>query len=737
MSRLKCGALLLCSIALTFSSATQAQQRRLVILKVDGLNDDLLEQTMRSIDPETGKSQLPWITRIFADNGTVYSNFYTRGISLSAPSWSMLDTGSHTIIRGNVEYDRFTGEVYDYLNFFPLYIGYAQQRQVDMPGVEVLDRAGIPLLIDRYKYQQVYQSFQLFQRGVRWNTLESVLKRKFSSKSIFSMLEGSTPSHDSLLAEQTRAELAESLKGDEALYLDFFTGDVDHEGHATTDQAALLKQLRKVDELAGHIWTGIQASPYAANTVFVMVSDHGMNNVSGIVSQTFSLPDVLNSPEGGAHHVVTNREQFSDFKLMGLYPLLHRVTTPSTASFYLKGEADHYPTAWLDIDGNERAALHLRNSDVNKIHILLLQLARTDLDPLIRKAAANCVTETIDLHRAAWSKTAAELDEEMRALAELIAQRKPEVAAIPKHWKKDQIAEGDHRVAWRLRGVWDDWKDELSAYSAYSKRLKALLALRADPLVPLKEKISDLIPEMSLGDSNTPGEITHYVTGPAMGGLRVASDGRLDEELSFRHVDYLALFANQRAHNVPQPELSLKPIDFSALRLPDRDGSHAYWLYGNAESQIVILSAPDDRISVQPVRNLRQQDKKIVWENVPWRAGLPLALMEDPDISIGATDRADWLSRPHTEAEWLQAIHRSKYSNGVIGITEELSPISPTFQARPALAPCCCGTNAAAVNWYKPICTCLRPTIGTSTSAFLTPVEIMAASSAFQRTRFG
>ncbi len=46
----------------------------------------------------------------------------------------MLDTGHHTVIRGNVEYDRFTGEVYDYLNFFPLYIGYARQRQIDMPG---------------------------------------------------------------------------------------------------------------------------------------------------------------------------------------------------------------------------------------------------------------------------------------------------------------------------------------------------------------------------------------------------------------------------------------------------------------------------------------------------------------------------------------------------------------------------------------------------------------------------
>ena len=149
---------------------------RVVIIKVDGLNADLLAKTMAEMDPATGKSRLPWIEHIFRENGTVFENFYTRGISLSAPSWSMLDTGHHTVIRGNAEYDRYTGEVYDYLNFFPFYVGYSRQHEVDMPGVEVLDRAGIPLIIDAYSHPQVYQSFQLFQRGVRWETLQNVLK---------------------------------------------------------------------------------------------------------------------------------------------------------------------------------------------------------------------------------------------------------------------------------------------------------------------------------------------------------------------------------------------------------------------------------------------------------------------------------------------------------------------------------------------------------------------------------
>ncbi|MGH9583847.1 MAG: hypothetical protein ACRD4O_13000 [Bryobacteraceae bacterium] len=56
----------------------------------------------------------------------------------------------------------------------------------------------------------------------------------------------------------------------------------------------------------------------------------------------------------------------SDFKLRGLNPLVHRVVTSGTASFYLSGAASEYPTAWLDIDGNERAAVQFRNSDLNK-----------------------------------------------------------------------------------------------------------------------------------------------------------------------------------------------------------------------------------------------------------------------------------------------------------------------------------------------------------------------------------
>jgi hypothetical protein len=661
----------LLAFILLVSPAWSATPRRLVILKVDGLGEDLLASALEERDPASGKSQLPWLSHIFAEQGAIYENFYTRGISLSAPSWSMLDTGRHTIIRGNVEYDRFTGEVYDYLNFFPLYIGYARQKQVDSPGVEVLDRAGIPLLIDHFEFPQIFQSFQLFQRGVRWTTLQDVLKRKFSSKSIFSMLEGATPSYDSLLQTQTKAELVENLQQPQVLYLDFFTGDVDHIGHASSEPAALLKELRKLDTLAGQLWTAIQHSPLADQTLFVMVSDHGMNNVPRIVSQTYNLTDLLNSPAGGAHHVVTNREQLSDFKFRSLYPLLHRVVNPSESSFYLRGEAEHYPTAWLDIDGNERAALHLRNSDLNKIHVLLQQLARPELEPGLRKAAAQAVNETIDKHRSQWSSTAQQLDEELQALKEAIKARRTVVGEEPR--KFNDL--GEKRKAWRLRQELEDWQMEYEAYSAYLKHLQKLLTFEPGPLKIFTGKIADLIPEMSVGDLNTQEQIRHYVAGPGPDGLQMSADGRLDEERSFRYVDYPKLFCEQRGLNRPQPELPEKPVDFTAMRIADTSsGEHVYWLYGGEQSQLEILTDSTGRIALRPL-------------NGGWRNGLPLALVEDPDLRIPAgVQRLEWLSEWHSEQEWFAAIHKTRYSNGVIGVTEELSPVGENVPGRPGMA---------------------------------------------------
>src|SRR6185295_19354488 len=141
-------------ILLLLPASARAQAKRLVILKLDGLPYDTVDRLVREQDPRTGKSQLPWIDYIFYQRGTRLENFYVRGISLSGPSWSMLDTGQHLQIKGNVEFDRYTLHAYDYLNMIPFFLRGVRGAQVDMVGVQVLDSLDIPLLIDAYPHEE-------------------------------------------------------------------------------------------------------------------------------------------------------------------------------------------------------------------------------------------------------------------------------------------------------------------------------------------------------------------------------------------------------------------------------------------------------------------------------------------------------------------------------------------------------------------------------------------------------
>src|ERR1051325_7911141 len=163
-----------------FAAVATPRARRLVLVKIDGLPHRLVDEFANETDPETGKSRLPWVKHVFYDNGTRLDNFYVRGMSLSAPSWSLLDTGQHLQIKGNVEFDRYTLHSYDYLNFIPFWVANVGGVRVDMPGPELLDEVGVPLLLDAYPYDERYVSFQLYQRGTRWTTLQRGLQNKFA-----------------------------------------------------------------------------------------------------------------------------------------------------------------------------------------------------------------------------------------------------------------------------------------------------------------------------------------------------------------------------------------------------------------------------------------------------------------------------------------------------------------------------------------------------------------------------
>ncbi|MCA1630521.1 MAG: alkaline phosphatase family protein [Acidobacteria bacterium] len=417
--------------------AARAQARRVVVVKVDGLSQDQIDRFINERDARSGKSLLPWFEHVFYERGTRLQNFYVRGMSLSGPSWSLLDTGQRLQIKGNVEFDRLTLHSYDYLNFIPFWLGHLGRVRVDMPGVELLDELGVPLLVDNYHYDQRHISFQLYQRGTRWTTLERGLKGYFvrTPGDLFDEwvmgLEGRN-----ILMSQLEREVLDKLNDPRVRYLDFYTTEFDHAAHHNRDRATHLAALQELDDQIGRIWTAIQKTPQAAETALVVVSDHGTNTDGRVYSQGFNLVKLLASAGGGGHHVVTKRRLMNDYAVKGFYPLVPLIYTTSDETYYLKGQSNDYPTALVDFDGNERAAVHLRDSDLNALHVLLARLQSRKLSPAQARAATDYFFATVERRRAGWRRLVSELTEELGALRRLIVKQQALYETRPKKWTK-------------------------------------------------------------------------------------------------------------------------------------------------------------------------------------------------------------------------------------------------------------------------------------------------------------
>jgi hypothetical protein len=141
--------------------------------------------------------------------------------------------------------------------------------------------------------------------------------------------------------------------------------------------------------------------------------------------------------------------------------------------------------------------------------------------------------------------------------------------------------------------------------------------------------------------------------------------------------------------NNVQPGVDNHPVDFVATRIPleyiarelggdlqpDRD---VIWVYGGPEQQALILSreAADGRLSLRylPVAGLEQDaDGNVHFERVPWRKGLPLKIWEDQRLDVPEDARASYLDGWHTDVEWLRALHKTDYSNALVGLQEQLT----------------------------------------------------------------
>ena len=676
--------LLLCTAGTTF-----AQAKRLVIIKCDGLPYDLVDKLVKQQDPQSGKSMLPWIDHIFYQRGTRLSNFYVRGMSLSAPSWSILETGQHLQIKGNVEFDRYTLHTYDYLNFFPLYVGGIVGARVDMRAIEVLDTLKLPVLSDAYAHNERYLTYSLFLRNPRYSTLQTGLQNRLmrSPKQLFDEWTMGFEVR-SFLTDQLVRELVAKLENPNIRYLDLFLADFDHIAHHNNDLQSHSYVLKQMDSVIGQIWTSIQKSPLADETALVVVSDHGFNTDERIYSQGYNLVKLFGSRNGGGHHVVTKRRPMLDYSIKGINPLVPLIHSTSPDSYYLKGESTAYPTAMLDFDGNERASVHLRDSDLNLLHIMLQQLQRNDLPVPVRKAVTNEFFAVIDRRRAGWEKNLKELKNELVALDRAIGEQRKLWESQPKKFTKEQQDLGLDDAAKRIYVQLDRWQYDQRQYTEYANSLQALLTLSSEAFSPSKIKIATLIPATSMGDRNTIHRLQNYVVGPATEGFVLNDDGSLNVEKSFVRIDYLALLHGVTVRNNVQRGVPNRPVDMIATRLSrdavlplidERDiDEDVVWVSAGANRQALLLSRRDaqGKLSLRylPISNLTQDASgRVQFKPISWQAGLPLQIFEDPNLKISGNDRTAWLNEWHTDTEWLEALHTTHYSNGLVGLHEELA----------------------------------------------------------------
>ena len=676
-------------LLVAYSSAI-AQPKRLVVIKCDGLPYDFVDKLVRQRDPQSGKSVLPWIDHIFYQRGARLSNFYVRGMSLSAPSWSLLETGQHLQIKGNVEFDRYTLRSYDYLNFFPLYIGGIVGARVDMPAVEILDSLGLPLLPDAYAHDESYRTFSLFLRGgPRYSTLQSGLQNRFlrPPKELFDEWTMGLEMRN-VLTDQLVRELIAKLNNPKIRYGDLFIPDFDHIAHHNNDKDSQIFVLKEMDSVIGQVWTAIQKTPQASETALVLVSDHGFNSDEQVYSQGYNIVKLLGSRAGGGHHVITKRRLMLDYAIKGINPLVPLITTTTPDSLYLKGESTLYPTAMLDFDGNERASVHLRDSDLNLLHILLQQLQRNGLRDEVEKAAMEAFFSAIDRRRAEWKRELTELRTELAALNVAIEQQRKLVQSQPKKFTKEQQNAGLDDAAKRVGVQLERWQFEQREYTEYATAMSNLLSLSPEAFTPAKIKIRDVIPKGSMGDRNTIYKLQNYVYGLAPNGLVLNSDGSLDVARSFLRLDYFALLHGVAVRNNVQRGITNRPIDLIATRLTrdlvqplinERDiDEDVIWISAGADRQALLLSrrAPDRQLMLRylPISNLRQDaDGKLHFKAIDWQAGLPLQMFEDANLVVPENNRVAWLNQWHTDTEWLEALHRTHYSNGFVGLHEELA----------------------------------------------------------------
>jgi hypothetical protein len=161
----------------------------------------------------------------------------------------MLDTGQQSIIKGNLEFDRFTLEPYDYLNTFSFLLKDATGKATGTAASHVLDEFGVPVVSDAYLPSERFVSVQVTARELQSISPLRILKGIVSLQNPRKWFDEWTLGLEGmdLLFDVFERDLIEQLGNPKIRYLDFLSPFFDHVAHISREPEAQQQAVQKID----------------------------------------------------------------------------------------------------------------------------------------------------------------------------------------------------------------------------------------------------------------------------------------------------------------------------------------------------------------------------------------------------------------------------------------------------------------------------------------------------------
>jgi len=647
---------------------------RLVLIKVDGLSslvvdgavDPRSESVNRLPHPELFReahAQLlsvlkrdvltPNIATYFYRNG-VRTSMYCSTLALSTPSWAMIDTGYSSIVKTNTYFNRFTGDLSSYLDHLRESLNVTVQGARRTTALWQLDLLEIPILEDHFQTGRTWTSIQPFYRERPTDQLTALAKYLITggerSKNPLRLIRRHLAQaaygpdypekNDRALASLAARKILETdVEGQETHdFVSLIFSSIDHQFHVDPHYENILSWLARLDDWIGEILNAVEQSRRRDSTLVVLLSDHGLDFDPVYLNYSFPINRWLREPEFGSHTVlspvVEDTEHALTVPVRGVDFTRVYESPHSAFGHEVPGGEKGFVTAFTDNTGNPRFDAHFRNSDINRLHLLLLEVLRCRKQPeLLERIYPEFQAALESANK--WLGT--EIDNGLRAANGL--------EELARSWSADPDAVS------RL-------KEESAAYRRTVSVLQRLSTIPNEQAQWLKWagkhfRVSDYLPKRYLGPNNTIEQLRNYITG-----WKTPSNERWKGPVAYRTVDYTRLFTSVKA-TAPNSRGNLHPFRFFSVRLPlerlsgavDRPLRQAIWLVF-ASAEAIILESTEGEILYQPLEAVEFLEQGIRLKPLADPARDPFGYQE---LAGRWMSRRTWANQSTERNEWQLA----------------------------------------------------------------------------------